>query len=49
MPRIDVLVEFYAGLSCLMRIKDAGGSKLDPKCTEMLNTRTQLFANVAKV
>nr|SVE88629.1 EOG090X05VD [Daphnia sinensis] len=36
-------------LKCLLRFKEQGQAKFDPKCFEMLNTRTQLFAKASKV
>ncbi|KZS17605.1 Golgi apparatus protein 1 [Daphnia magna] len=36
-------------LKCLLRFKEEGQAKFDPKCFEMLNTRTQLFAKASKV
>jgi len=36
-------------LKCLLTIKEQRGSKIDSKCLEILNSRTQLFASAVKV
>ena len=36
-------------LKCLLRFKEQANVKFDPKCYDMLTTRTQLFASAAGV